>query len=174
MPRLSERGLDIVVRLFLILGLSLPIFIYFSNVRSWTTYSSQLNEIGIWFVAALSYLIFAIQYLRKVVKPNIFETLAVLIFTFAVTMPFVFAISYKRIMQQDSCLAGIVSEKWDPIYFSYTTFTTLGYGDITPVGACRFISSAEAVTGYLLLGLLTAVFFRVLSLWIPAEARERD
>ncbi len=35
-------------------------------------------------------------------------------------------------------------------YFSTTTYTTLGYGDITPQGPLRFLASVEALTGFLL------------------------
>ncbi len=35
-------------------------------------------------------------------------------------------------------------------YFSTTTYTTLGYGDITPTGPLRFLASVEALTGFLL------------------------
>ena len=52
-------------------------------------------------------------------------------------------------------------------YFSYTTFTTLGYGDYKPVGVCRAIATTEAVLGYICLGVLTGLFFRVLSILIP-------
>jgi len=35
-------------------------------------------------------------------------------------------------------------------YYSTTTYTTLGYGDITPTGPIRFLASVEALTGFLL------------------------
>lgn len=40
----------------------------------------------------------------------------------------------------------------DFIYFSVTTFTTLGFGDIVPEGPMRILTGAEALTG---LGLIT-------------------
>ncbi|HVY24546.1 MAG TPA: ion channel [Steroidobacteraceae bacterium] len=39
----------------------------------------------------------------------------------------------------------------DCIYFSATCFTTLGLGDITPLGAVRFLTGTEALTGFVLL-----------------------
>ncbi len=36
-------------------------------------------------------------------------------------------------------------------YFSVTTYTTVGFGDITPVGPIRFIASVEALTGFVLI-----------------------
>jgi hypothetical protein len=39
----------------------------------------------------------------------------------------------------------------DCIYFSFTTFTTLGFGDINPVGALRYLAALEALTGLVLI-----------------------
>lgn len=36
-------------------------------------------------------------------------------------------------------------------YFSFATYTTLGYGDISPVGALRFLAGLEALTGLVLI-----------------------
>ncbi|HEY6530588.1 MAG TPA: potassium channel family protein [Cellvibrionaceae bacterium] len=38
----------------------------------------------------------------------------------------------------------------DCIYFSAVCFTTLGLGDITPVGAIRFLAGTEALAGFVL------------------------
>ncbi len=46
-------------------------------------------------------------------------------------------------------------------YFSFVTFTTLGYGDITLAGAWRILSGIEALNGVLLLGWSTALLFAV-------------
>ena len=43
------------------------------------------------------------------------------------------------------------------IYFSFTTLTTLGYGDITPVGSfAMMLTSLEAITGQLFVAILIA------------------
>lgn len=39
----------------------------------------------------------------------------------------------------------------DCVYFSFTTFTTLGFGDIQPEGAMRFLTGIEALTGLVLI-----------------------
>ena len=39
----------------------------------------------------------------------------------------------------------------DCIYFSFTTYTTLGYGDIEPFGGIRFLAGVESLTGLLLI-----------------------
>ena len=36
---------------------------------------------------------------------------------------------------------------WNCVYSSATTFTTVGFGDIVPVGAIRFVTGTEAIAG---------------------------
>jgi hypothetical protein len=46
-------------------------------------------------------------------------------------------------------------------YFSFVTFTTLGYGDITLPHIWRILSGYEALNGVLLIGWSTAMLFAV-------------
>ncbi|MDP1740823.1 MAG: potassium channel family protein [Polaromonas sp.] len=39
----------------------------------------------------------------------------------------------------------------DCVYFSFTTFTTLGFGDIQPTGDLRFLTGIESLTGLVLI-----------------------
>ncbi|MDB5982237.1 MAG: hypothetical protein JWQ69_3252 [Pseudomonas sp.] len=39
----------------------------------------------------------------------------------------------------------------DSVYFSFTTFTTIGFGDITPSGPLKFLTGLEALTGLVLI-----------------------
>lgn len=39
----------------------------------------------------------------------------------------------------------------DSIYMSAATFTTVGFGDLAPVGPIRFLSGTEALTGFILI-----------------------
>ncbi|MEQ9547840.1 MAG: potassium channel family protein [Marinobacter sp.] len=39
----------------------------------------------------------------------------------------------------------------DCVYFSFTTFTTLGYGDIEALGILRFLTGIESLTGLVLI-----------------------
>ena len=49
----------------------------------------------------------------------------------------------------------------EAVYFSFVTFTSLGYGDITFDGVWRILSGIEALNGVLLLGWSTALLFVV-------------
>jgi hypothetical protein len=46
----------------------------------------------------------------------------------------------------------IVPTLEDALYFSTVTFSTLGYGDITPPPGWRLLCSLEAINGFLLIG----------------------
>lgn len=39
----------------------------------------------------------------------------------------------------------------DCVYFSFSTFTTVGYGDIEPIGPLRFLTGIEGLTGLVLI-----------------------
>ena len=47
------------------------------------------------------------------------------------------------------------------VYFSFVTFTTLGYGDITLGGHWRILSGIQALNGIMLVGWTTALLFAV-------------
>lgn len=42
-------------------------------------------------------------------------------------------------------------ELLDAVYFSATTYATLGMGDLAPVGPIRFLSGTEALAGFMLI-----------------------
>lgn len=39
----------------------------------------------------------------------------------------------------------------DAVYLSASTYTTVGYGDLSPVGPIRFLAGTEALTGFVLI-----------------------
>jgi len=50
----------------------------------------------------------------------------------------------------------------DLLYFAFVNYTTLGYGDVTPVARWRLLGPMTAMNGVLLFGWSTAVIFEVL------------
>ena len=50
----------------------------------------------------------------------------------------------------------------DPVYFAFVNYTTLGYGDVTPVERWRLLGPITAMNGVLLFGWSTAVIFEVM------------
>ena len=59
-------------------------------------------------------------------------------------------------------LVGAAPVDSDLLYFAFVNYTTLGYGDITPVEAWRLTGPMTAMNGILLFGWSTAVLFEVL------------
>jgi voltage-gated potassium channel Kch len=53
-------------------------------------------------------------------------------------------------------------EPSDYLYFSIVTFTTLGYGDITPSEASKYFAAFQALTGFIFVPVLFAQFVTVL------------
>lgn len=39
----------------------------------------------------------------------------------------------------------------DCVYFSFTTFTTIGFGDISPMGKLKYLTGLQALTGLVLI-----------------------
>jgi hypothetical protein len=57
---------------------------------------------------------------------------------------------------------GVAPPGSDLLYFAFVNYTTLGYGDITPVREWQLLGPLTAMNGVLLFGWSTAVIFEVL------------
>lgn len=56
----------------------------------------------------------------------------------------------------------------DNVYFSFTTYTSLGFGDIEPVGDLRFLAGLEALTGLVLIAWTASFMYLEMSkYWKP-------
>lgn len=54
----------------------------------------------------------------------------------------------------------------DCAYFSFVTYTSLGYGDIVPVGEIRFLAGLEALTGLVLIAWTASfLYFEMMQYW---------
>lgn len=54
----------------------------------------------------------------------------------------------------------------DCAYFSIVNYTSLGYGDVIPVGPVRFLAGLEALTGLVLIGWTSSfMFFQMRQYW---------
>jgi hypothetical protein len=68
--------------------------------------------------------------------------------------------------------AGELADLETAVYFSFVTFTTLGYGDITLSEGWRLLSGIQALNGILLVGWSTALMFAVVQKSWQGFARE--
>src|SRR5215468_6193066 len=50
----------------------------------------------------------------------------------------------------------------DLVYFAFVNYTTLGYGDVTPLAKWRLLGPMTALNGVLMIGWSTALIFEVL------------
>ena len=64
-------------------------------------------------------------------------------------------------------LEGLVTGSWsDSVYFSFINYTSLGFGDIIPVGHIRFLAGIEALTGLVLIAWTASfLFFEIQKSW---------
>lgn len=60
----------------------------------------------------------------------------------------------------------------EAVYFSFVTYTTLGYGDITLSENWRILSGIEALNGIMLVGWTTAMLFAVVQKSWQTKARQ--
>ena len=59
-------------------------------------------------------------------------------------------------------IVGAAPDDTDLIYFAFVNYSTLGYGDVTPVERWHLLGPMTAMNGVLLFGWSTAVIFEVL------------
>ena len=55
----------------------------------------------------------------------------------------------------------------DCVYFSFSTFTTVGYGDIEPVGNLRFLTGIEGLMGLVLVSWSASFLFMEMQRYWP-------
>ena len=54
----------------------------------------------------------------------------------------------------------------DLLYFSFSTYTSLGFGDIVPLGSARILAGVEALVGLVLIAWTASfTFFEMQQLW---------
>ena len=61
---------------------------------------------------------------------------------------------------------GCLPDAESAFYFSGVTYTTVGYGDLVLPKPWRMLTALEALTGILMCGLSTGLFFALISRWI--------
>ena len=59
-------------------------------------------------------------------------------------------------------------------YFSAVTYTTVGYGDLVLPKEWRLIGSVEGLTGILMCGLSTGLFFAVVSKFLASRSTDEQ
>jgi len=66
----------------------------------------------------------------------------------------IFALAYYLLLLEETwghLEGGFSGSLTDCVYFSFTVYTTLGFGDIQPIGDMRHLTGVEALTGMVLI-----------------------
>ena len=65
----------------------------------------------------------------------------------------IFAVAFCLLAYSEGTgrIVQIDHDIFEYLYFSATTYTTVGYGDLIPIGNIRLLSAAEALCGLLLI-----------------------
>ena len=96
------------------------------------------------------------------------STVIVLLFLLTIEI-IVWASAYLALLP-----AGELASFEEAVYFSFITFTTLGYGDITLSEHWRLLSGIEALNGIMLAGWTTAMLFAVVQKTWQGMVRQRQ
>jgi hypothetical protein len=96
-----------------------------------------------------------------------FRLIAVMIAAVAVLM--VAHLAEVLVWSLTYAIFGVAPEGSDMVYFAFVNYTTLGYGDVTPVERWHFLGPMTAMNGVLLFGWSTAVIFEVLRMTLLAS-----
>jgi hypothetical protein len=87
-----------------------------------------------------------------------------------------YAVAYG-LMHWHSDLGSIAGEfaggPMDFFYFSVTTYTTLGVGDLFPTGPLRIVAGIEALNGFVLLGWSASFTYLSMEKFWDEDRRER-
>ncbi|UCG25898.1 MAG: two pore domain potassium channel family protein [Chloroflexota bacterium] len=88
----------------------------------------------------------------------------------------VFSLAIDTLLQDGSFghLEGVdVESAGSLFYYSAITYTTVGYGDITPIGDIRLFAGVEALTGMVLVAWTASAIFTVTHRTWRAEQAEK-
>lgn len=96
---------------------------------------------------------------RRLIAVMIAAVTVLMVAHFAETM--VWALTYAML--------DVTPEGADRVYFAFVNYTTLGYGDVTPVKRWNLLGPMTAMNGVLLFGWSTAVIFEVLRMALLAS-----
>ena len=96
-----------------------------------------------------------------------FRLMAVMIA--AVTVLMIAHLAEVLVWSLTYAIFGVAPEGADIVYFAFVNYTTLGYGDVTPVERWHLLGPMTAMNGVLLFGWSTAVVFEVLRMTLLAS-----
>jgi hypothetical protein len=139
-PRLDSQGTDMLRELIVGSGVSICNIVIHALVM--IAVIRAVRTVGVKTTAHPTVLLIFVM----------FATVSVLMATHMLEV-LVWALAYAIV---DAAPAGA-----DLVYFALVNYTTLGYGDVTPIARWRLLGPMTAMNGVLLFGWSTAVIFQV-------------
>ena len=111
---------------------------------------------------------------------DVFREWLITLTSFQVTLVFSvnsFAFGYM-ILQHGACLGHIdgmeKGDLMDYVYYSSVVYTTIGFGDLLPVGAIRMLSAAEGLAGLALITWSASFTFMAMQRFWPHPLEGMD
>ena len=86
----------------------------------------------------------------------------------------IFGVTLWSLLQWPACgsLSGASPHLFDAVYFSAVTYTTVGYGDLSPSGPIRLLAGTEALVGLVLITWSASfTFLEMARFWESADVR---
>lgn len=118
---------------------------------------------------------YCFYYLEKIVYKLNIVIIPIVYIVFIIFTILIFALLYDHINNIGKGVEGIYYSaignngkrmtitKWDPLYFSSSTFFTVGYGDIIPIGnVVKLLSQIEVLIGHVLSVVYAAIMVNFL------------
>jgi amino acid transporter len=102
---------------------------------------------------ALSYLTGVLKHLHTRPRPRILLLIFAILLTH-ITEIWIFGGAYFLLISTEGHGALVAPHSigfLDCVYYSAVCFTTLGFGDVLPVGPLRFLTGMETLTGFVLI-----------------------
>jgi hypothetical protein len=96
------------------------------------------------------------------------------VMTAAVTVLMIAHLAEVLVWSLIYAIVGAAPAGTDLTYFAFVNYTTLGYGDVTPVERWHLLGPMTAMNGVLLFGWSTAVIFEVLRTTLMASGNEAE
>jgi hypothetical protein len=113
------------------------------------------NEMDVWISFGSLVLVFSVVLWQGIWR-NEFQSKIDRLLVIGIVISFICAITttyalvYRHLGLKDG--EDLVHDPITCLYFSIVTWTTLGYGDVTPSLDARLIAASEAVVGYIFMG----------------------
>jgi hypothetical protein len=107
---------------------------------------------------------------ERVTSHRTFQLVAVMTATVSVLM--VAHIAEVVVWTFAYAIVDVAPPGTDLTYFAFVNYTTLGYGDVTPLPRWRLLGPMTAMNGVLLFGWSTAVIFAVLRAVMTSQTEE--